>query len=1081
MSFLKKTFGLLAIFSVIPATYAATARPSATGANSRVGIVSTTASRRMPTSTKCLNSAISGTSVGGNTITGNIAGSGALDDEECRTSYDECIRDPEVCGPDFEECTTNILFHAQMPKCTNILMQCGATGINSLFGTSNIGALSTVAEYLKDSKGNEIEVKRYTYPIDSSVMGMAIIGGMHANQFPDAATCSKRYISCLNRDTVCGADFELCTGETEFKKQSLQCESTLARCTSDGVMKLFNVKQWTEKNTIESGSVIGEMITAGADLAANNAVNTCYRVADQCLAAACANNPLRCIAGKNAKVIETADKVLGSQEVAGYEYKKDDKGEYIKDDDGNREIDYVIWTATDVSKFLRAACMDTIGSNKYCQMTAMGKTPSKSELKDKDVFGDVFDAILDLRKERFESKVAGLLQDFDTDAKNKCSETIKSCAMRTCGGGYGSVCWSQVYGNGEQTGGKQTYTNSNGTSVATKTIASGTSSKEIEAGCAAIVNADPYCIYAKQSLNDADGSSFGYDYYNNSVFDSLFSSTDPLGVVAALDASLATNYNDSAIDNMKKQCENVAISCVKSMCGDKYENCYRNRTDIILSNEYVKTGDRVFDASMNKVSGVLDTVVVMGLCLSTVKNSSVCEEHLKIASLDTLGNDNASSDWGAENVRDTWLGSGQLTDKFSNLRDKEDADGNKLCYDLKTHTQEMLCSEAGADTSEPVKVPLEEYAIGKAASGIFKTVLADMELEAQAIYNSELLAQQSACYAKSNTRMGSSTMDKAATYVWSKIASTANMSKYPTEGLVSDNITPTNDLYNSYCMARVSLVSTDPMINEALQKLTGGTTGTNYTRYFSVGDAFTCGSWLPIGECGNANIKVKDSKIDGLCNAILAAVQKKNYSENNTKRILGYTIGPILSTAAALGTGYAIDNGNLLSGLTGNKTGRKSTATIDKKIEHAKNCSTAAAAAADGVTADNAKIQLDIAVTKAKEAGVTVTGYELKKDDGLESIKVKANYLKTQCDAKGTSLNNEKSKEGTSKGAAIGVGIGVGALGLAATVLGTEEAIANANNEEVQGILNELNSTIRCVVGAEDQGGYGEAIQVTLE
>lgn len=1042
MSFLKKTFGLLAIFSVIPATYAATARPGTTSANSRVGIVSTTASRRMPTMTTYLNSAIAGTSVGGNTITGSIAGSGALDDEECRTSYDECIRDPEVCGPDFEECTTNILFHAQMPKCTNILMQCGASGINSLFGTSNIGALSTVAEYLKDAKGNEIEVKRYTYPIDSSVMGMAIIGGMHANQFPDSATCSKRYISCLNRDTVCGADFELCTSKSEFKKQSLHCESTLARCTADGVMSLFNVKQWTEKGTIDSGSVIGEMITAGADLAANNAVNTCYRVADQCFSAACANNPLRCIAGKSQSVINSADGLAGGSAVSN--------GTVTRTFDGT-DYEDKIWSASDVNKFLGAACRDTIGANKYCQMTAMGKNPSKKELQDIDVQEEVFAEILNLRKSTFESNLTGLLQEFDTDAKNKCSETIKSCAMRTCGGGIGSLCWSQVYGDGKKG------------SVAT---ADSAQLKEITVGCSAIVNADPYCIYAYQS--GADNGAFGYSYYDGDVFGKLFSDNDPLGVVAALNASLATNYDASSIANMKKQCEGVAVSCIKSMCGDKYENCYRNRSDVVLDRSYVTTNSEVFDKSMNKVGGVLDTVVVLGLCLNTVKNSPICEEHLLITSQKYTA-DNYEQLWGQSGeTRSAWLAAGQNTEKFANPEVQETNDkGEELCYDpannkgpcgqMNSNTKQVY------DTNKPVMTTVQEYAINKSATGIFQNLLADMELEAQAIYNSELVAEQSACYAANGGGVSNSS---SATYMWAKLNSTADISNYPLKGFTSADFTPSNDLYDSYCRVRVNLTSKDTKINNIL--LGNDATVWN-ARYFVVGDAFTCGSWIPT---------------DTLRDKILDQVKDANKKKDSRTRALAYVLGPMASIAGGAVLGTGIEKGNILGGLTGKKSTKQIDAIVEK-IEAAESCSdaaTVAAAVTDESKLATAKAQLEIAVQHADDAGLNTSSYGYEKSDTLESIKSKAASLKAKCDNKKTSLEKDKENEGDNvKGAAWGVGAATTLAGIGVTAMATETALSAQKDEEVQAIMDELNEKIRCTIGGVDVGGYGDIVPVVFE
>ena len=120
---------------------------------------------------------------------------------------------------------------------------------------------------------------------------------------------------------------------------------------------------------------------------------------------------------------------------------------------------------------------------------------------------------------------------------------------------------------------------------------------------------------------------------------------DPIGAVASLNSRLSTSYNDAAIANMRKQCQNMATSCVRSMCGADFVNCYRNRTDIYST--LTNTGDASFDKSMNKVGGVLDYTIVLGLCVDTVKNAPVCEEHLAIERARYKKADNTTASWGS--------------------------------------------------------------------------------------------------------------------------------------------------------------------------------------------------------------------------------------------------------------------------------------------------------------------------------------------------------------------------------------------------------------------------------------------------
>ena len=137
MTILRKSISLLALFSIVPAAWAVTMRPSAisttTGALTATAVNG--ASRRLPVSTGYR--LLSGNVVGAAT-TSSSSSVASLDDVECVEEYTSCITGDDACGSDFEECTTNVLFHAQMTDCTSTLMQCTPSGIANLFGINNI-------------------------------------------------------------------------------------------------------------------------------------------------------------------------------------------------------------------------------------------------------------------------------------------------------------------------------------------------------------------------------------------------------------------------------------------------------------------------------------------------------------------------------------------------------------------------------------------------------------------------------------------------------------------------------------------------------------------------------------------------------------------------------------------------------------------------------------------------------------------------------------------------------------------------------------------------------------------------------
>ena len=388
MNLLKKTVGFMAVFCVIPAAIALTARPSVVG----------TASSRLPTMTAYINAVSSS----GSSSTSNL-----LDNVECIDAYTACLKGGDVCGANFEECTTKVLFHAQMPKCLSTLAQCSASGVNALFGTSSTTALSNVA-----SRNEHDEVTDYTYPTDGSVLGQMITGAAISNMY-DTSDCVRRYTSCLQRDNVCGSEFELCTTNTEFRKQMVFCDSTLARCQAAGKIELFGSTSTTTNPT--SDSRVGIMIAEGAALAAVNAVSTCYTVVDQCILNACAANPYKCIADSSQRAVKLVDAINSG----------------VLADTPSAILVSAVDTVSNssVQSYIKNSCLDTIGGNKYCYATFLGNgmMPTSSQLSDADNQEDIFAKAYSARmNDSMRARLNDLIEDFDTDAKEKCSETISS-------------------------------------------------------------------------------------------------------------------------------------------------------------------------------------------------------------------------------------------------------------------------------------------------------------------------------------------------------------------------------------------------------------------------------------------------------------------------------------------------------------------------------------------------------------------------------------------------------------------------------------------------------------------------------
>ncbi|MBO5946797.1 MAG: hypothetical protein J6Q44_01480 [Alphaproteobacteria bacterium] len=860
MSFLKNTVSLLAIFSVLPAAYAVTARPSVM--NTATAISANGTARRMPTMTAY----ITGTA-GTTGSTSSTTSSALLENAECIDAYTACIKGADACGPNFEECTTNVLFHAQMPECLSTLAQCSSNGVNSLFGTSNISALSNVA-----TKNTYGEITEYTYPTTGSVMGQMISAAAIENKY-DTSSCVRRYSSCLRKDSVCGADFELCTTNTEFKKQAVFCDSTLARCASDGKLELFGNASATSSTVPSASSRIGEMIAEGAALAAVNAVSTCYKVADQCILNACGANPYKCYENATVETANLVDAINNGTPITELA-------------DATATI-----SKSNIASYIKNSCLDTVGSNKYCYATFIGEgvMPTASQLRDEDNQEEVYDLAYGARMNSgMKAKITELVNKFDTRAKEKCIETITNCAMRSCGGGSGAACYSLVFSD-----------------AGDNSINGGATRNEIKTACQAVVNTDTNCQYAAQNPN-ATGT-YNYMFTQADAFDTLFpeyddgAESDPIGAVASLNSKLSTSYNTAAIAQMKKRCQSVATSCVKSMCGNDYVNCYRNRTDIQSS--LTNTGEEHFDKSMNKVGGVLDYTIVLGLCIDTVKNADVCTEHLKIEEVKyNMDNTNENVWGGASDVRSGWIDAGSAKSSVGTGEIyATDENGNRLCTN--NAGVQGLCDTVdanGAVFSEPVVIGYDTYVQTQAARSLFKDLIYDIEIEAQAKYNAKLTKQQNMCLS-SNDGGILGNKDLGSTFMWAKLKSNKVPTNYATAGLKSNQFVASNELYGSFCRVRITLQSDDKYIQDAIN---GGKDWS--TAYFAAGDAFTCGSWIPQSALEEM---AKSAGTD--------AREEKEASQYSGLKWWTTAIGVL---GGGVGGGYlgaGIQDGSVFSGLTG--------------------------------------------------------------------------------------------------------------------------------------------------------------------
>lgn len=1044
MHLFKNSIGLLAVLCVIPSGYAATSRPTSpvatTAAESRVGASGAITSRIPTLSTKVSKAPSS------NTTTTTTTPSALMANAECIDAYTDCIKGADVCGENFEECTTNVLFHGKMPNCLSTLGQCSSAGVESLFGTSNIAALSDVS-----SKNSYDEVTGYTYPTNGSIMGQMITAAAISNRY-DTSTCIRRYTSCLKKEFVCGNDFELCTTDKEFRKQRVFCDSTLARCAGDGVKELLGSSSLTAVPS--KTSRIGEMISEGAALAAVNAVSTCYKSVDKCIENACAENPYKCYENSSQSVVDIVDAINNGTPLTT---------ELIED----------MVSKSSIAAYIKNSCFDTIGSSKYCYATFIGdgQMPTNAQLRDEDNQAEIYDEAYSARMNAsMKAKIADLVDKFDTRAKQKCTEIIKSCAMRVCGGGSGAACYSAVFGDTDKSiNGSATY-------------------DDIKTGCASIVNTDTNCKYAAANPN-ATGP-YTYSYINRDAFDTLFpeyddgAEEDVIGVIASLNASLASSYNDAALANMKKQCQTLATSCVKSMCGSDYVNCYRSRTDVY--SDLTKTDNDKFDMSMNKVGGVLDYTIVLGLCLDTVKNASSCEEHLAIEANKIKMASSGTGSWGGvTSVRDGWIDAGAATKLDANSQQVPltDAYGNNLCRTVSG--EECVCdtvSEINGEVCDIKQtVDFTTYVQSQAANSLFKDLIYDIEKEAQAKYNAKLNHEQQMCLT-SNAGGIVANGDMGSTFMWVKLKGNRVPKDYTVNGLKTTAFTASNDLYGSFCRVRVTLQSDDKKIQEAMK----GKTWT--TAYFATGDSFTCGSWIP------------EKDLQDIANDV-ASEKTQSMRDSQDKTAFWTTlIGTIGGGIGGYALGENIRSGDIFPGLTGNSQNKNA-----KALTSAKTClSKIETVWSENNTPNNKQDLYDSLLDAAIAAGQA--GVKSKYTDEVKSVakqvselqyssqyitddnRNKIDSLERECNTIKAELEDVTSGNQNNKQyrALTPITTLVSAAAGGATVWKATRDIQDANLTAAEKAaydewMNNVGRHITCYIGGDEAGSYGDIITTSLE
>ena len=434
--------------------------------------------------------------------------------------------------------------------------------------------------------------------------------------------------------------------------------------------------------------------------------------------------------------------------------------------------------------------------------------------------------------------------------------------------------------------------------------------------------------------------------------------------------------------------------------------------------------------------------------------------------------------WGNNNsVRKAW----NSTVKYNSV-DKSEVVETGYCLSetnddckVKEHQDCGTVDAAGCHFNKKETMTLENYQLTMATDTLFREVLADLEADAQAQYNAKLTEEQNMCRnANSGGLIGRNNM--TGTYRWVKLRSNKVPKSYAASGLTDKQIANSNDIYGSFCAARVTIQSDDPYIQEQIRN------GSDWsTRYFAVGDVFTCGSWIPQDHLESIASTIAQKQMD--------AQGKTQYGLTTSQK--WWLAGATILSAGAGGWGMdALQTGTNFGKLFG--TNDRDSRFDEDDIEYIKE--NLDDAQAKYITACDGKLSSNTLVCKKfyktnnlfdlyewEKKGGSCTGGA--KEASCTNLHTYITDLRSalNIDSKGKTKDGRKGRAVLDTVAAAGTGI--------AGFLATRETMKATNkqeyDEETRAIISEFMSNvgnhIYCFIGAEEAGTFGDVVEVSME
>ena len=320
--------------------------------------------------------------------------------------------------------------------------------------------------------------------------------------------------------------------------------------------------------------------------------------------------------------------------------------------------------------------------------------------------------------------------------------------------------------------------------------------------------------------------------------------------------------------------------------------------------------------------------------------------------------------------------------------------------------------------------------------------------------------------------------------MWVKLKSKNVPNDYSVMGLERKDFEASNDLYGSFCSVQVRLQSDDMDIQKAMN-------GADWaTAYFAVGDTFTCGSWIPADT------------LEDLANAAVNEATEDMRDRQGRTEFWTTLLGTV---GGAIGGGYlgaGIQDGTVFGKMTGLKKDSSETSMAVKYIDAIKNSMNSSNP--DVATVTNWMVSLKTEAKKLKVSDSDITPADnavavwasaqktlnsaSKPTEEQKSAVVTAktnavsalDVLKTACENADGTTESKNQWLAPTLGAVL-TGAAGGFLVNKATRDIQASNLSSAEKAAYEEWMNNVGKHIKCYIGPDEAGEYGDILSVTME